>query len=331
VLLNGNSSQNADFVVSAIVADSDNTFFGDGSGESLINLATSNIHIYDKLGNLIDPSAYAGLGIALTDLGDKIEIDGIKDGMAYEIVTDDAHKFNAVGVDALATTDTFSLSFFTYGENSAGTAVDLSYKVVGTDGDGDPANGTIDVSLYPDATSSSGTTFAGTAGNDTFLGTQGVDTISGANGDDRLAGNAGIDTISGGAGKDTIIGGSGNDILSGGADSDTFVHETLVDGKDAISDFDTAAPGSGGDKLDISQVLDHAGNTWTDGNTVADAVAGGYITFTDDGAGKVQVNVDIDGSAGNSFAPAAVAVLTNVAFTTAGAAATALDDNIVVG
>jgi hypothetical protein len=330
VLLTGNSSQNADFVVSAIVADSDNTFFGDAAGESLINLATSNIHIYDKLGSLIDPLNYGGLGISVIDIGNSIEIDGIKDGMSYEIVTDNAHQFNAVQVDALPTTDTFSLSFFAYGENSAGTSADLSYNVVGTDGDGDPANGTIDVSLYPDATSSSGTSFAGTASNDTFLGTQGVDSISGLGGDDRLAGNAGIDTINGGAGNDTIIGGSGNDNLTGGTNSDTFVYETLVDGKDSISDFDITAPGSGGDKIDVSQVLDHAGNTWTDNNTVADAVAGGYLTFTNSG-GFVQVNVDIDGSAGNSFAPTAVAVLANVAFVSAAQAATDLNDNIVVG
>src|SRR6185369_4761460 len=122
VFLTGNSSQNADFVVSAIVADADNTFFGDGSGESLINLATSNINIYDKLGALIDPSNYAGLGITLTDLGNSIQIDGIKDHMSYEIVTDNAHQFNAVQLDAAKTTDTFSLSFFTYGTESAGTA-----------------------------------------------------------------------------------------------------------------------------------------------------------------------------------------------------------------
>jgi Ca2+-binding RTX toxin-like protein len=250
--------------------------------------------------------------------------------MSYQIVTDSLHQFNAVEVDAVNTTDNFSLSFFTYGENSAGTAIDLSYGIVGTDGDGDSANGTIDVSLYPDATSSSGTNLTGGSSTDTLLGTQGIDTLNGVGGNDLLAGNASNDTINGGDGNDTIIGGSGNDNLTGGANSDTFVYETLVDGKDAISDFDITAPGSGGDKLDISQVLDHAGNTWTDNNTVADAVSGGYLTFTNSG-GFVQVNVDIDGSAGNSFAPTAVAVLTNVAFVSAVQAATDLNDNIVVG
>jgi Ca2+-binding RTX toxin-like protein len=264
------------------------------------------------------------LGISLSELGDSIQINGLTDKMSYEIVTDAAHQFSAVQIDAAATTDTFSLSFFTYGTDSAGTSIDLDYNVVGTDGDGDATNGTIDVSLYPDATSSSGTSFAGTSGNDTFLGTQGVNTISGADGNDLLAGNADNDTINGGSGNDTIIGGSGNDNLSGGAGSDTYVYETLVDGKDSISDFDSLASG---DKLDISQVLNHAGNTWTDGNTIVDAIAGGFVTFTDGGGGNVQVNVDIDGS-GTAYTATAVAVLTTV--TLVNAQAGVLNDNIVL-
>ena len=64
----------------------------------------------------------------------------------------------------------------------------------------------------------------------------------------------------------------------------------------------TSAPGSGGDKLDVSAVLDLAGNTWTDGGTVAAAISGGYITFTDV-SGSAQLNVDIDGNAGGASAP----------------------------
>ncbi|HET6159247.1 MAG TPA: DUF5801 repeats-in-toxin domain-containing protein [Dongiaceae bacterium] len=323
IFITGNVSQNADIIVSAIVADADNLFFTDVD-EAKIDLSVANIHIYTSGGSLIDPANYAGLGISLSELGDSIQINGLTDKMSYEIVTDAAHQFSAVQIDAAATTDTFSLSFFTYGTDSAGTSIDLDYNVVGTDGDGDATNGTIDVSLYPDATSSSGTSFAGTSGNDTFLGTQGVNTISGADGNDLLAGNADNDTINGGSGNDTIIGGSGNDNLSGGAGSDTYVYETLVDGKDSISDFDSLASG---DKLDISQVLNHAGNTWTDGNTIVDAIAGGFVTFTDGGGGNVQVNVDIDGS-GTAYTATAVAVLTTV--TLVNAQAGVLNDNIVL-
>jgi hypothetical protein len=75
-------------------------------------------------------------------------------------------------------------------------------------------------------------------------------------------------------------------------------------------------------------VLNSAGNTWVDGSTVASAIASGHITFTNSG-GFVQVNVDIDGSAGATFTPNAIAVLTNVAFGASNAAD--LNDNIVVG
>jgi len=85
----------------------------------------------------------------------------------------------------------------------------------------------------------------------------------------------------------------------------------------------------GGDKLDISAVLDLAGNTWADGGTFADAVSDGYLTFTSN-AGKLQVNVDIDGSAGGGSSPTALVVLSNVTFVDAATAAAALTDNVVL-
>ena len=326
IQITGNPGDRADIKVTAILSGNGNDLFA-GVGDTVRNLNPANIRIYDQNGSLIDPVNYIGLGISVVDDGDSVNIFGLRDDWSYEIVTNGvAEAFSAIRVAALAGTEDFSLGFFSYGENSAGTSIDLSYPVDATDGDGDKTSGAIDLSLYPDPTSSSGTSFAGTAGNDTFLGTQGVDTISGLGGKDLLAGNAGIDTINGGAGNDTIIAGSGNDILDGGADSDTFVFETLVDGNDSISNFDIAAPLAGGDVLDVSQLLNHSGNTWADGDTVADAVTDGYLTFTNVG-GFVQVNVDIDGSAGSGYAPTAVAVLTTVAF---GAPATDLNDNIKV-
>jgi hypothetical protein len=325
IQITGSKTENADFIVSAIVADGDNQFFGDT--EPRIDLSVANINIYDDKGSLIDPANWAGKGITVTDEGLSIKITGLLDDYSYEIVTAPADKFSAIQVDAIAGTDNFSLGFFSYGENNAGSSIDLSYLVDGTDGDGDKTSSTIDVSLYPDATSSSGTSFAGTAANETFLGTQGADgAINGAGGNDVLAGNAGADTINGGDGNDKIIGGSGNDILSGGANSDIFVFETLVDGKDSISDFSILAPAAGGDVLDVSQVLNHSGNTWADGSGVAAAITGEYLTFTNVG-GFVQVNVDIDGKAGSNYASTPIAILTTVAFVDP---ATDLADNIKV-
>ena len=86
------------------------------------------------------------------------------------------------------------------------------------------------------------------------------------------------------------------------------------------------APGSGGDKIDVSAVLDLAGNTWTDGQNLAFAIANGFISLTNNG-GATQVNVDIDG-AGTTFTSTALVVLNGVSPATA---ATDLTDNIVLG
>ncbi|HWA51323.1 MAG TPA: type I secretion C-terminal target domain-containing protein, partial [Dongiaceae bacterium] len=221
----------------------------------------------------------------------------------------------------------FAINDIFYEEASAGNPIDLQFQTTLTDYDGDSSTGAIDVNLQP--ADNSNDTFAGASGNDTLHGGGGNDTMSGNDGNDTLHGGAGNDTINGGNGQDTIVGGTGNDTLTGGADSDTFVYQTLNDGKDAITDFSIAAPASGGDKLDISAVLDLAGNTWSDGQSVANAVTGGFLSFTNSG-GFVQVNVDIDG-AGAAFAPTALAVLTNVAFVSAAQAQTDLTDNIVLG
>jgi len=203
-----------------------------------------------------------------------------------------------------ASGDAFAINEVTYDQGTAGNPLDLQFKTLMADGDGDTSSGLIDVNLQP--TDNSADTFTGYV-----LG-------------ENLFGGGGNDTVSGGDGNDTINGGSGSDALSGGKGSDTYIYQAFADGKDTISDFDKAAPGSGGDTLDVSAVLDIAGNTWSDSGSVGEAITDEYITFTlvD---GFVQVNVDIDGKAEANFTPTAMAVLTGVT------AATDLNDNIVVG
>ena len=96
--------------------------------------------------------------------------------------------------------------------------------------------------------------------------TTGVLTFNGAaetNGAFNITGGAGADTITGGAGADTITGGAGNDTITGGAGlgADTFVWK-LNDGglagspvTDTITDFNVAAVASGGDALDLRDLL----------------------------------------------------------------------------
>jgi Ca2+-binding RTX toxin-like protein len=120
---------------------------------------------------------------------------------------------------------------------------------------------------------------------------------------DVIQGGGGADIINGGVGNDIITGGAGADKMTGGTGSDTFHYNNLTEGgaTESVTDFDVANPGLGGDKLDISALLDLTGNSWADGGTFADAVSGGYITFSDNG-GKVQVNVDVNGGGDSTSA-----------------------------
>ncbi|MCH7374896.1 type I secretion C-terminal target domain-containing protein, partial [Aeromonas sp. MR19] len=101
----------------------------------------------------------------------------------------------------------------------------------------------------------------GGSGNDTLYGESGNDTLYGGSGNDTLYGGAGNDTLSGGLGNDILVGGLGNDILKGDAGADTF---TWLQGdtatgsvaKDYVVDFSKAE----GDKLDLSDLLDHDGS-----------------------------------------------------------------------
>ncbi|WP_218641746.1 Ig-like domain-containing protein [Aeromonas sp. RU39B] len=101
----------------------------------------------------------------------------------------------------------------------------------------------------------------GGSGNDLLFGGSGADKLYGEVGSDSLYGGSGNDTLDGGAGADTLQGGLGNDILTGSGDADTFVWKqgdatTSAPAKDTITDFNK----SEGDKLDLSDLLDHDGS-----------------------------------------------------------------------
>ncbi|MFU1566796.1 type I secretion C-terminal target domain-containing protein [Aeromonas veronii] len=101
----------------------------------------------------------------------------------------------------------------------------------------------------------------GGAGNDTLYGESGNDTLYGGSGNDTLFGGSGDDTLSSGLGNDILVGGLGNDILKGdsGADTFTWLQGDTATGsvaKDYVVDFSKAE----GDKLDLSDLLDHDGS-----------------------------------------------------------------------
>ena len=112
----------------------------------------------------------------------------------------------------------------------------------------------------------SGNMLQGGDGDDNITGGAGDDTIHGGDGTDDLMGLAGNDTLMGGADRDKLIGDAGNDTLNGGVGDDDLTGDTAADGSvgrdifvfgkdgagtDTIIDFNTAAGGTGVDKIDL--------------------------------------------------------------------------------
>jgi Ca2+-binding RTX toxin-like protein len=131
------------------------------------------------------------------------------------------------------------------------------------------------------------------------IGTNFADTLTGSSANDVLKGGDGNDTINGGAGNDILVGGSGADTMTGGTGSDTFVFlKTDAGAVDTITDFNgTAAPASGGDILDIADLLI--------GYNAATPSA--FINLRESG-GNTIISVDRDG-AGSGYSFQDVAIL----------------------
>ncbi|WP_370277737.1 retention module-containing protein [Pontibacterium sp.] len=146
-----------------------------------------------------------------------------------------------------------------------------------TDSDQDTATDTININV-------SGTLddLTGDGDNNALGGNEDANTLSGLAGDDQLSGNDG---------DDTLIGGTGNDTLIGGLGSDTFVW-MLNDGgaagtpaNDVITDFDSSLPASGGDVLDLSELL-----VGEDGGDLTH-----FLHFELNGDGDTELHISTDG------------------------------------
>jgi Ca2+-binding RTX toxin-like protein len=280
VFVNGGGANTASITLTAIIADGDNILYDSTlgtieEGESFRVLSGANINVYN--GNTLLTQGVDYFVDASDDFS--VTLTGIKDGWTYEVVTDEANQFGAIQIDAATDTDTFKLGFFSYGQDSAGDPVDLSYDIVGVDGDGDTVTGTIEATLYPASATQSGL-------ND---GTP-DDTLTGTDGIDYLLGNLGNDILSGLGGDDVLVGGVGTDTLTGGLGADRFVL-TNGDGPDIITDFTVAQ----GDILDISDVL--AGAEITAAEFFASP--GSFLSFVQSGT-DTNVVLDLDGAVGGT-------------------------------
>ena len=309
--VNGNGNA-ANLKVTAIVADNDSLFVGDVPVEPTIPLNPSHITVFNTTGDVVTSGTN---GLLVVDDGNSVNIYGMQAGWDFKILTTTPEtQFSAVQVQGLGDyTDTtpnsdvdydahnFKLGAFSY--ETAGTPgpIDLSYGIVGYDGDGDTVNSSIDATLYPSSVSIEGTggndAISGTSGNDYIFGYAGNDTLGGGtghdvlvggDGTDTLNGGAGNDTLSGGAGDDNLIGGQGTDTLTGGAGADTFIfNESGSSNMDHILDY------SASDTIDLSNLL--SGVTTENVNL--------YVKVEQTGS---NITVSVDPTGAGSFSSAGV-------------------------
>ena len=295
----GGGNKTASIIVTALLADNDDIFYGDLLGENKVALLASNIKIYDAADQLITNLAAAGITIDDSDLY-SVTITGLKQGYTYAVFSPDP--FTAIQVDAASGTTEFKLGFFSYGEDNFGTPIDLNYEVKGWDNDGDSATGQINLSFYPDGYTWTGTVagdnYTGDADNNVILGDGGNDTLYGGDGDDVIDGNSGDDFIYGQGGNDNLHGGSGNDNLQGGIGNDLLDGDSgndILVGGDGDDLFiggignDNMTGGAGADVFAFSAKGGEGTDSITDFNAATDILRF-HDVLNNDGDGDLDVN-----------------------------------------
>jgi Ca2+-binding RTX toxin-like protein len=158
----------------------------------------------------------------------------------------------------------------------------------------------------------SGQEVTGTNASEKFIGSDGRDIIHAGGGNDN---------VNGGAGSDHIEGGKGNDILTGGLGSDTFAWKLADHGipgapdRDIITDFDVKSANTGGDVLDLRDLLqgENSSNLTN------------YLHFTTNN-GSTVINISSTGAYGSGFADAK----TDQVITLNGVTLTGTSDTLII-
>jgi len=245
-----------------------------GSGETLI------WKTYDAAGALLDSGTVAGAASAPTvTLGAADLSHGAFHSISFSADSGTSYK---LALDSV-TGHTQALDQLT------------TLGVTGIDGDGD-ASATQSISLTFDAATAS---LSGTSSDDALGDNGGAAGVT-------IAGGLGNDMLTGGNGADTLIGGQGSDSLTGGLGADTFKWQ-LGDGgtagspaTDTITDFGTAAYTSGGDRLDLRDLLQGENHTAGTGNLDH------YLHFEKSGTDTI-VHVSSAGQFGSTDTPSVIA------------------------
>ncbi|MFN6537638.1 MAG: calcium-binding protein [Nostoc sp. EkiNYC01] len=137
-------------------------------------------------------------------------------------------------------------------------------------------------------TGSNGINGTGNALNNNITGNSANNNLSGGDNNDTLNGGDGNDTLIGGTGNDILIGGRGSDLLTGGTGNDKFVYNSLGEGIDTISDFNSTV-----DVIVVQTLLTSL--KYTGINPITD----GYIRGIQSGLNTL-IQIDADGVAGSA-------------------------------
>lgn len=196
-----------------------------------------------------------------------VRITGVNEGAK---ITDGVNSFTAMAGSTTADITGWNLANLQYISTTAGidTLTVTATTTEAGSGDTRTVSGNMDVIVVAQETDTAAHNLVvGSAVNDNILAAEGNDQLYGLAGNDLLNAGVGNDLLVGGLGADTLTGGAGNDTMSGGdlavddLTSDTFVWNLADAGTlatpavDTINNFSTTNAASGGDVLDLRDLL----------------------------------------------------------------------------
>ncbi|MFD2665011.1 retention module-containing protein [Halomonas halophila] len=169
VNVNGNAQSAATLEISAVAtAEAASGEHPSSGSDTYLNLSVDDVRIYDANGGDVTSS------VTLTDMGDGIRVEGVKDGWSYEVMTDSAfHAIEVVGGDG----DEFKLGGMDFLTGGTAGSFDINLDVTAVDGDGDAVTGSITLeSPEPPVLEVGGNvenSLSGNAGDDVLIGDTG--------------------------------------------------------------------------------------------------------------------------------------------------------------
>ncbi|QTP55296.1 retention module-containing protein [Billgrantia sulfidoxydans] len=168
VYLTGGKNSTASFIVKAVADAEASSGHPSDVTDQYLTLSPDDIVVLD--GNGVDVTSE----VTLTQVGDGIRIDGVKDGWSYRVETEEP--FEAIEVTG-ANGDNFKLGDLSFQTGGTASDFDIELKIEGQDADGDTVDSSITLSSpAPDALyvgNNSENNHDSTSGSDVLIGDAG--------------------------------------------------------------------------------------------------------------------------------------------------------------